>query len=121
MDVFLFIAALIISLIFLFAGIAKLFKSYESLNERMQWTQEKSVGFIRFIAVSEIAGSIGFFLPYYLNIVPVLSTISAVGLIVLMIGAPITHFKLGEDKEAAFTTMLLMLIALVTFLRIFYV
>ena len=119
MDLFILISGIIISLIFILAGTMKLVKSYEPAAERMKWTKEKSVRIIRLIALGEIIGALLFILPYYLNFLPFLSLIAALLLTVIMIGAPISHFKLGEHREAALTTFLLILMLIVTFVRVF--
>ncbi|MDA3930686.1 MAG: DoxX family protein [Prolixibacteraceae bacterium] len=119
MDLFILIAAIVVSLVFLVAGTVKLIKSYESVNDQTKWLSENSISYIRLISVAEIIGAILFILPSYFNFLPFLSTIAAFGLVVLMIGAPITHVKLGEHKEAALTTLLLIVILIITFVRIF--
>jgi len=119
MDLFELIVGIIISLIFITTGLIKLIKSYESGHENLQWAPDISTRVVRFIAIGEIIGAFLFMLPYYLNFLPFISTISAFLLVALMVGAPISHLKLGEHKEAAITTSLLILILLVTFLRIF--
>lgn len=119
MDWFLLIAGIFISLIFIMAGLMKLIKSYEPESERLKWTNEKSVGTIRLIAIGEIVGALLFILPYYLNVIPGLSIAAALFLVVLMIGAPISHIRLGEHREAALTTFILILMLIVTFVRVF--
>ena len=119
MKTFILIAGIFITLIFFLAGLIKLIKSYEPASERAKWTTEKSIGFIRGVSWAEIIGALLFLFPYYLNFFPFLSIIAAFGLTIIMIGAPISHLKLGEHKEAALTTLLLILILLVTFIRVF--
>ena len=119
MELIILIAAILISLLFLLAGLMKLIKSYEPESERTKWTSEKSVKIIRLIAWSEIIGAVLFIIPYYFKFLSFLSIIAALGLVVLMVGAPISHLKLGEHKEAALTTSLLILILIVTFVRVF--
>lgn len=119
MDLFELIAGIFISLIFIVTGLLKLIKSYESSNDNVSWSPDLSLRVVRIIALGEIIGAFLFMLPYYLNFLPFISTISAFLLVALMVGAPISHLRLGENKEAAITTSLLILILLVTFLRIF--
>lgn len=119
MNVFVLIVGAIISLIFVLAGTMKLVKSYEPASERMKWTNEKSVRIIRLIALGEIIGAVAFITPFFLKSLSYLSVISALFLTVLMVGAPISHLKMGEHREAALTTLLLILILVVTFIRIF--
>lgn len=119
MDLFLLIGGIFIALIFILAGSMKLVKSFQPATERIKWTKEKSVFIIRLIALGEIIGALLFILPYYLNVLPSLSVIAALFLVVLMIGAPISHIRLGEHREAALTTFLLILMLIITFIRVF--
>ena len=119
MDLFILIAGVFISLIFILAGSMKLIKSYEPASERIKWTKEKSMLMIRLLALGEIIGALLFMIPYYLNVLPFLSIAAALFLVILMIGAPISHLKLGEHREAALTTFLLILMLIVTFVRVF--
>lgn len=120
MELFALIMAILISLIFLLAGTMKLVRSHEMVRENLRWTSEKSTLYLNFISWAEIIGALLFFIPYQFNFLPFLSVIAAFMLVVLMIGAPITHLRLGEHKEAALTTFLLIMILIVTFIRIFY-
>lgn len=119
MKFFILIAAILIGIIFFWAGLMKLIKSYEPPSEMAKWTSEKSIPFIRGIAWAEIIAAILFIFPYYLNFLSFLSIIAAFMLTIIMIGAPISHLKLGEHKEAAVTTFILILILIVTFIRVF--
>ena len=119
MKTFILIAAILIVLIFFMAGLMKLIKSYEPSEEVAKWASEKSIFIVRGIAWIEILGALLFIIPYYTNFLPFLSIGAAFLLTFIMIGAPISHIRLGEHKEAAITTLLLILILLVTFIRIF--
>lgn len=120
MELFALLMSILISLVFLLAGTMKLVKSHETLRGNLRWTSEKSTLYLNFISWAEIIGALLFFIPYQFSVLPFLSVIAAFVLVVLMIGAPITHLRLGEHKEAALTTFLLIMILLVTFIRIFY-
>jgi len=64
---------------------------------------------IRFIGVSEIAGSIGIILPWALNIAPFLTTASAACFaLVMLLAAPI-HYRLKEPGNVATNIVLLLL------------
>jgi uncharacterized membrane protein YphA (DoxX/SURF4 family) len=115
MELFTLISAIIIALVFILAGFLKLAKTQQIIASR----QDYSIKTYRYIAWGEIIGALLFVLPYQFNFLPFLSTVAAFGLTVLMIGAPISHIKMGEHREAALTTTLLILILVVTFIRIF--
>ena len=119
METLIFIIAIMIAMIFFLAGMMKLVKTFEPAEQRVKWTTERSIKSVRLIAIGEISFALLFILPYEFNIIPAISYFAALGLTVLMIGAPISHYKLGEHIEASLTTLLLIAILLVTFFRIF--
>ncbi len=119
MNTLILIGTIAISLIFSLAGIAKIYKSFGPEEEKTVWTPGKTVLFARLIATAEIFAAILFIVPFYFNFMPFLSHIGALMMVVLIMGAPISHIKMGENNEAAITTLLLILVVLVTFLRIF--
>jgi uncharacterized membrane protein YphA (DoxX/SURF4 family) len=119
MKTFAFISAILIALVFFMAGLAKLFKTYISTDKKQKWMADKPIILIRTVSWIEIIGALLLIFPYQLQILPSLSIISALVLAVLIIGAPVSHLKMGEHKEAALTTTLLLLLLLITFIRAF--
>ena len=57
-------------------------------------------GFLGFIGIAEVLGALGLILPVALNLQPRLTTLAAVGLTVIMIGAFGTHVAMGEVAQA---------------------
>lgn len=119
MELFGLIASIIISILFIVSGVVKIAISYHHPDRRIENFPDTNIGTLRIISWTEIIGAILFFVPYYLNFLPLISTISAVILIIMVIGAPLTHLKLGEHKEAALTTILIIFIVFVVFSRHF--
>jgi uncharacterized membrane protein YphA (DoxX/SURF4 family) len=64
------------------------------------------------IGALEVLAAIGLVLPAALNIVPVLVPLAAVGLVVLMIGAAITHAR-RKESQAVVTNVVLLVVAVV--------
>jgi hypothetical protein len=118
MKILLLIGSILISLIFLLAGIAKIYKSFGPEEEKTVWTPGKTVKYARTIALVEIISALLFLLPYHLGFLPIISHIASISLVILSIGAPISHIKMGENSEAALTTLLLIFIVVITFIRI---
>jgi hypothetical protein len=110
------ITSILIASLFFIAGFFKLLKS-----KNIQQVNTASTALVptKFIAVSEMILSILFIVPFEMGFLPVISHVSALGLTVLMMGAPITHIKMGEHAEASLTTLLLIVMLVVTFTRIF--
>lgn len=113
------IAAIFVALIFLFAGTLKLIKARQIENNIGNTVSFSQKGIYRFIAIIEIIVSFLFVIPYELGIVPSVSHFAALAMAVLIIGAPVTHYKMGEHAEAALTTLLLIVILVISFNRIF--
>jgi uncharacterized membrane protein YphA (DoxX/SURF4 family) len=76
----------LLALIFLFAGGAKLVMPIEQMTKQIALPGL----FLRFIGVAEIVGAIGLILPGLLNIRPGLTPLAALGLVIIMIGATVT-------------------------------
>lgn len=81
----LWIAQVLLALLFLFAGGVKLTLPPEALAGPVQLP----VLFLRFIGVCEVLGALGLVLPGTLRIRPGLTPLAAAGLVIIMIGATV--------------------------------
>jgi uncharacterized membrane protein YphA (DoxX/SURF4 family) len=109
-NVVLWIVAGLLALAFLAAGGMKLTQSKEKLAASgMGWTEDFSAGMIKTIGGLEVLAAIGLILPPALKIVPVLAPLAALGLILIMIGAAITHARRKETPMIAINAVLLVL------------
>ena len=100
MNIALWIAAGLLAAVALVGGATKAFVPKEKLaaHNGGEWTQNASVGFVKILGVLEILAAVGLILPAALNIAPVMVPVTAVCWIALMIGAMITHGRLGQFK-----------------------
>ena len=118
MNVFLWIVAVSLALAFLAAGLMKLTRSKQQLADSgMAWVEDFSVGTIRLIATLEVLAAIGLLLPALLDVVPVLVPLAALGLVLLMAGAAITHARRKEPQMIVVNGVLLVLAAVVAWGR----
>jgi uncharacterized membrane protein YphA (DoxX/SURF4 family) len=117
MDVVLWIVAGVLALAFLAAGLTKLTQPKEKLRATMAWVEDFSPGVIKGIGAVEVLAAIGLILPAALDVVPVLVPLAAVGLVVLMAGAAITHARHKEFPIIAINLVLLVLAAVVVWGR----
>jgi uncharacterized membrane protein YphA (DoxX/SURF4 family) len=62
------------------------------------WVEDFRAGNVKAIGTLEVLAAIGLVLPAVLGIAPVLVPLAAVGLVLLMIGAIITHLRRHEAK-----------------------
>lgn len=77
-----------------------------------------SNGFIKFIGVSEILGSIGAILPQLLDIYPILTPISLFCLASIMIPAGVIHYRRNELKNVALNTIIFIVCLSVAYFRL---
>lgn len=100
MHIALWITAGLLALVALAGGITKTFMPLEKLaqHDGAAWTRDAKPAFVRTLGVLEILAAIGLTLPAVLGVAPVLVPITAACWIALMIGAMITHGRLGQAK-----------------------
>jgi len=111
LSISLWIAQILLALVFGFAGAMKIFTPIEELAKNAAWIKDSQF-LIRFIGTSELAGALGMLLPALTRIQPKLTSLAAVGLFVIMILATGFHLMQGEAK---FTPMTLAIGALAAF------
>lgn len=80
-------------------------------KERLLATGQTGVAFlsqpgIRVVAAGELLAVVGLILPWWTGTAPVLTPLAAVGLAIVMIGAAISHAKLGEPRNVAINALL---------------
>lgn len=89
----------VLALTYLAAGGMKLSRPKEKLAASgMGWTEDFSPTGVKGIAVVELLGAVGVILPPLTHIVPILGPIAAIGLVIVQIGAGITHVRRHETK-----------------------
>ncbi|HYG92789.1 MAG TPA: DoxX family protein [Nocardioides sp.] len=100
MNVTLWIAASLLALVALAGGITKTFipKAKLEQHDGAAWTRQFSPGFVKTLGVIELLAAVGLILPALVDVAPVMVPITAVCWVALMIGAMITHGRLGQVK-----------------------
>ncbi|MFF4621948.1 DoxX family protein [Nonomuraea jabiensis] len=118
MNVALWTIASLLALAFLGAGLMKLSQPKEKLAASgMAWTEDFSSGAVKGIGALELLAAVGLILPAVLGIVPVLTPLAAAGLVIVMIGAAVTHARRKEYQGIVVNAVLLVLAALVAWGR----
>ncbi|MFC0264194.1 DoxX family protein [Fontibacter flavus] len=92
----LWVAQVVLALMFLMAGAMKSTQPVEELAKSMSWVNDFSAGMVKFIGVSELLGGIGLLLPAILRIKPILTPLAAMGLFTVMVFAFAYHVSKGE-------------------------
>ena len=100
MNVALWIAAGLLAVVALVGGLTKTFVPLERLSrhEGAAWTRGASPAFVKTLGVLEILAAIGLVVPALADVGPVMVPVTAVCWVGLMIGAMITHGRLGQTK-----------------------
>jgi DoxX-like protein len=109
----LWIIQVLLALLFLFAGAAKLVLPPEALKGPVPI----AVLFLRFIGVCEVLGALGLILPGLLRIWPGLTPLAAAGLAIILIGATVINLMGGAVLVALITLVLGLLTAFVAYGR----
>lgn len=109
MNIALWIVQILLALAFLMAGSMKATQPVEKLQQRMNWTKHVKPGTVRLVGILEILGALGLILPVATHILPWLTPVAAIGLVLTMIGAIITHVRLKEASAASAPAILLLL------------
>jgi hypothetical protein len=100
MNTALWIIAGLLAAAFLAGGTIKLALPKRSLAAAPGggWVEDVGASAVKAIGTLEVLAAIGLVLPAWLGIAPVLVPLAAIGLVLLMIGAIITHLRRHEAK-----------------------
>lgn len=117
MNIALWIIQVILALVFLAAGVTKLTRPRLALAGVMGWVEDFNDAQVKGIGTLEVLAAIGLVLPPLLHIAPFLTALAATGVVLLMVGAAITHLRRGEIPMVAGNLILLVLAAVVAVAR----
>ena len=95
-NIALWVAQILLALVFGMAGIAKSTMPVPELAAMMTWPGIVPEWLVRFIGISELAGAIGIILPAAMKILPSLTPLAAVGFAAIQILAIPFHGYLGD-------------------------
>jgi DoxX-like protein len=100
MNLALWAAAGLLAAVALAGGISKTFVPRTKLSGTHggEWTKDVNSGLIKALGGLEILAAVGLILPATAGVVPVLVPVTAVCWVLLMVGAMITHGRLGQYK-----------------------
>lgn len=119
MDVLAWICQGLLAAVFLGSGVAKSTMSRERLQETGQTGAAVfPIPVVRFTAAMELLAAVGLVLPWATGIARALTPAAAAGLIVIMVVAAITHWRLGEPRNVMGNAVLLGLCVVVVAARV---
>ncbi|HLA59828.1 MAG TPA: DoxX family protein [Puia sp.] len=121
MNTILWILQAVAAATFIYSGINKsIFSIRKLVYEKGQTGVENlSITQVRFIGLSEILGAIGLILPWWLNILPGLTPVSAILLSFIMIPASFIHHKRKEPKNVVTNVILFGICIFIAYGRIY--
>lgn len=109
MNIILWILQVLLGLLFIFAGVMKFVMSVAEMNAQAPVALPGIL--LHFIGICEILGGLGLILPSLLRIEPRLTSLAALGLAIIMIGATVITF-MGPMKAAAAYPFIICLLCL---------
>ncbi len=115
----LWVVQVLLAAAFVVSGATKLSQPKEKLVKNMAWVEDFSQGAVHIIGALEVLGAIGIVLPALTGILPWLTPLAALGLVLTMIGAALTHLRRAEYGSIAVAAVLLILAAFVACGRFF--
>jgi uncharacterized membrane protein YphA (DoxX/SURF4 family) len=118
MNSILWTSQVLLAAAFLYSGINKTILSEQQLIAKGQTgVVGLSAASIRAIGVSEILGSIGLILPWWMKTLPFLTPLSAACFVVIMLLAAPIHYRLKEYKNVGVNLTLLAISLFVAWAR----
>jgi uncharacterized membrane protein YphA (DoxX/SURF4 family) len=117
MNVFTWVLQVALAVAFGFSGVMKVSQPRAKLATNMAWVEDFSDQNVKLIGGLEVLAALGLVLPAWTGIAPVLTPIAAAGLVLIMIGAGITHLRRGEANQLPINLVLLALAAVVAWSR----
>ncbi len=122
MDTILWTVQALLAVLFFITGFMKIGQPKEALKENLgPWVDGFSLTQIKIIGILEMLAAAGMLLPMWLNTLPILTPIAALGLAAIMVGAMMTHLKLKENKPVLSNLILFALCAFVAVGRLWIV
>lgn len=109
MQIAYWIVAGLLAFFYLYSGGVKVLQSKQKLEPMMKWIDVTPMWAVRAIGIVEVLGAIGLILPPLTGIAPVLALVSAIGFVLVQIGAIIVHVARGESRQLGLNIGLLVL------------
>jgi uncharacterized membrane protein YphA (DoxX/SURF4 family) len=113
MSIALWVVQVLLAAAFVVSGATKLSQPKEKLLKNWAWVEDFSQRTVRIIGALEVLGAIGIVVPALSGIVPWLTPLAALGLVLLILGAALTHLRRTEYGYITMNAVLLILAAFV--------
>lgn len=120
LDIALWVVQGLLAVIFLLAGSMHAFR-YEASKKNLPWVRGVPRGVVLVDGAVEILGALGVILPRLTNVLPMLTSVSAAGLALVMAAGMALHARRKEPQGFAITGLLFLLAVFVAYGRWFLV
>jgi uncharacterized membrane protein YphA (DoxX/SURF4 family) len=118
LNTILWIIQILLAILFTLFGLMLLTTPHEKILEKVTWAKNFSPRTTKLIGLVELLGAIGLIVPMATGILPWLTPLAAIGLVLNMIGAIVTHLRYREYPNVIFPIILLLLAAFVAYGRL---
>ena len=108
----LWVAQVLLALMFGAAGVMKLLQPIEALGAMMTWVTVTPDLLVRFIGFVELAGALGMIVPAITRILPFLTPLAALGFAIIQVLAIGVHASLGETAMSLPMNLVLLALSL---------
>jgi uncharacterized membrane protein YphA (DoxX/SURF4 family) len=115
MTTLLWILQILLALLFVIAGGNKVITPYDRLIEKLKDMRDFAPATVKAIGTLEVLGAIGLILPVATGILPWLTPLAAMGLVLTMIGAALTHLRHSDYGMIAFNMVILSIAAFIVY------
>jgi uncharacterized membrane protein YphA (DoxX/SURF4 family) len=117
MNIVVWVLQVLLALAFLLAGAMKVSQPRQKLATNMGWVEDFSDSTVRTIGMLELLAGIGLLLPGVTGVATVLVPLAAVGLVLMMVLAALTHRRRGELQMIGVNGALLLVAVIVAWAR----
>jgi uncharacterized membrane protein YphA (DoxX/SURF4 family) len=118
MNALLWTLQIVLAVVFAAAGATKLIRPRDRLAKALGgWVDEFPAPLLKPLGLAELLGALGLIAPPLVHLAPILTPLAAVGLVVTMIGAIVTHARRGEFPNVVVNVTLAVMAALVAWAR----
>lgn len=120
MNTFLWVLQSLVAVAFFVLGLLKLIYNEDELVAKgLTGLKRISLPLILFIGVSEVMGAIGIIIPMLLDILPVLTVVSAIGFAIIMIVAAFISYKNHDYNKMVPIAIIFLICAFIVYGRLF--
>jgi uncharacterized membrane protein YphA (DoxX/SURF4 family) len=117
-DALLWTLQIVLAFVFASAGAVKLIAPRDQLAKKLGgWVYDFPAPLLKPLGLAELLGAVGLIVPPLVHIAPILTPIAAVGLVVTMVGAVVTHACRGEYPNVVVNLLLAVMAAVVAWGR----